>query len=305
MRYLIRNHQDKSAPYELALREAGHTHGSVDDADVVLIDFDLPHPAYNGWVQLAGDLGAALIVYPHGFTTTMVQDIVGEPVQVDASFVPGPGQKQLMERFGYPNPVHVAGWPGPRLQAEPRECERVLFAPHHPLGSGYMQPDCWEANAKAFECLLAEPFDLSVRHVGTLEQNGLWEVDGVEYIQGVMNGSLHAADVVVAGGTYAANCIACGIPVVMYDQQREWRMEAEDREETAFPAGWEEWADFTRYPYDLAPGVCEQAAADPQISAVRKWQEAFIGPPFDPKGFARLVEDIAERKEASCRRSTA
>lgn len=290
MRALIRHHQNKSAHLEEALRRY-----ATADGTVVLIDYDLPHPAYDNWVELAREENAALIIYPHGFSTTWVQDLVGDPITADASLVPGPGQAHLLDLYDYPTPVHVIGWPGPHDPIRPRKLERVLFAPHHPLGSGYMQPDCLQANADAFRILLDEPFDLSVRLVGSLEQNGLWHEPGVHYVQGQMDNSLHLADVVVAGGTYAANCLSYGVPVVMYDQDREWRLEDERQAIARYPAGWREHRDFTRYPIDLAPGACEIAAGGFDVS---EWIERFM-PSFDAEAFVRTVEQIAE--EALCR----
>lgn len=289
MRFAIRDHQGKSRPYLDALLAAGHTLSR--SPDVVLMDYDLPHPRYDLWATLA----PKVIIYPHGFSATMQSDLIEEPIRTDATLVPGPGQKQIMEAYGYPNPLHVSGWPGPRIELTPRECKRVLFAPRHPFGSGWLPDADLEANASAFETLLSEPYELAVRHCGTLEQNGLWHEDGVRYIQGsIDDGQVDVADVVVADGTYVAKCMALGVPVVMNQQELAWALQPEDRGEVTYPEGWEAWREFTRYPFELAPGVCEQAAAEPNPPELREWKERFIGPPFDPQAFVRLVEETVK-----------
>ena len=66
--------------------------------------------------------------------------------------------------------------------------------------------------------LLEGPWHLTVRHIGTLEQNGLWHADGVDYVQRRLQMStaeIDAADVVVAGdGTFPTLAIARGVPTV-------------------------------------------------------------------------------------------
>ncbi len=295
MRFVIREHQGKEKPYRAALKAAGHVETQPPAVtDVMLIDYDGPHPAYASWVRAAREHNFTLCIYPHGFTTTMVHDLLLEPVEVAATFVSGEGQRQLMETYGYPHPIHVVGWPGPRNIPEPRELSKILFAPHHPLGDGGMSDEAREGNAAAFRLLLEEDAELIVRYVGSMRDNGLWAEKGVRYVQGVMgDGTVHAGDVVVAGGTYAADCLALGVPVVMYDQDQEWRFHSEADDLTGYPEGWEGWREFTRYPYDLDRGVCVVAAADPNPPEVREWKDRFLGECFDHERFVAAVERAA------------
>lgn len=137
---------------------------------------------------------------------------------------------------------------------------------------------------------------LTVRLIGSLEQNGIWEEPGVRYIFGQMDGSVDTADVAIAGGTYAANSLARGIPVVMYNQERDWRIELEGSESKMVP-DWQRHEDLTRYPYDLEPGICEMAAENPNSVAVQEWMEKFM-PEWQPGKFARLVENAVRHGEA-------
>lgn len=291
MRFLIKPHQGKEQPYREALLAAGHVESA--DPEVVLIDFEVPVPKgdYAKWVGATKEKGAALVAYPHGFALVGEHQLTKKPYPCAAAFVHGPGHVWLRLAYHYPNPVHAIGYPGPRLTLEPRELKRVLFAPHHPLGSGWMPEDARQANTEAFRALLRDrDYDLSVRYVGTLEQNGIWEERGVRYIPGQMDGTTNDADVAVAGGTYAANCLARGIPVVMYNQQREWRVELEDHDSRMVP-NWRDHLAFTHYPYDLdSESVLQEAAANPYSPEVVEWMETWM-PPWEPARFATLVED--------------
>ena len=72
-----------------------------------------------------------------------------------------------MQRHGYPVPVRVIGWPYGALHPirPARPIRRVLFAPWHPLGGGYIVPDFADANRRAYEALLAADVELTVRHI--------------------------------------------------------------------------------------------------------------------------------------------
>lgn len=289
MRFLIRAHQGKEEPYLQALLIAGHQMALA--ADCVLIDFEIPHPGYERYVNYARDRGIPLIAYPHGFAQVGEHQLTREPHECALAFVHGPGQVELRLRYGYPNPVQAVGYPGPREPIVPREPTRVLFAPHHPLGSGWMPDEARLANTSAFRTLLQGEFELGVRYIGTMEQNGIWEETGVAYHAGRMDGSLtEGYDVVVAGGTYAANSLCHGLPVVMYNQEREWRVELEGQESRMVP-DWVRWESRTRYPYDLSERGIESAAQDLLKAEREEWMEVWM-PPFEPELFARKVEEI-------------
>ena len=291
MRFLIKPHQNKEVAYRQALLDAGHEESR--DADVVLIDFEIPHPPYQWWVDYANNTGAALVAYPPGFALVGEHQLTREPHKCAAAFVHGPGQKHLRELYEYPNPVHAVGYPGRHNPLVAREPRVVVFAPHHPLGSGWMPTEARRHNTHAFRMLLKEDFDLTVRMIGNYEQNGIWHEDGVRYVQGRMDGTIEPCDVAVAGGTYAANCLAAGRPVVMYNQSREWTVELEGQTSRKV-FGWTRHAEFTHYPYDLEPGVVAEAAANPDPPEVREWMARFM-PSFEPTRFVRLVEEAVER----------
>jgi hypothetical protein len=268
----------------------------------LLIDWEMPHPApyYQAYVNHARETGAALVSYPHGLALVGGHQLTKEPLQTAASFVHGPGQKKLREDYGYPNPIQWCGYPGPRVfPMEPRECRHVLFAPNHPTGEGWMSKQAKQANTEAFRLLLEQNFMLSVRLVGSPEQNGIWDETGVRYIWGQMDGEVNEASVVVGCGTYAANCLARGIPVVMYAQELYWGIEEEDDKSWKMVPGWQDHEDFTRYPYDLEPG--ELLHLLQALEVLRRRRRGLPAGPFrrlvdhDPGVWERLAFPFAGR----------
>ncbi len=291
MKFLIKPHQGKEQPYRDALLAAGHV--EAKDADVVLIDFESPYPQleiYAEYARYAQDTGAALISYPHGAALVPQHQMTHTPYPCAASFVHGPGQKNLLEAYDYPNPVQWVGYPpGHRVPIKPREVNHVLFAPIHPLGSGFLPDNAKKANTEAFRTLLDGNYMLTVRVIGSLGQNGIWDEPAVRYIYGQMDGSVDGADVAVATSTYALNSLCKGIPVVMHNQEREWTVELEGEDSKMVP-DWVQHENKTRYPYDLGwPSAIEDAAQNVRSTTLSLWMDSFM-PPFDAEKFARLVE---------------
>ncbi len=289
MRFALRDHRGQGKPFVDAMVAAGHM--VFREPEVTFIDYDLPHPAYREWVEAA----KRLVIYPHGASFAMGHDLAGDPIHTDLTLVLGEGQKALLEAFDYPNPVEAIGWPwgGRGHVRAPRRLRRVLFAPLHPLGSGYLREDLAELNREAYELLLDEGVELTVRHLGPLSQSGLKHRPGVRYIEG-QPGTLEGiedADVVVASQTFAARSLVAGWPVVMFATEREWRLESEHDLECTWAEDWERHAAANAYPYRLAPSVCGAAAEDPDSFVIQAWKHRFIGPDWDPEAFTRLIEE--------------
>ncbi len=291
MRFSVRDHRHQSKPFRDAMLAAGHE--VALNPEVVFIDYDLPHPAYEDWVDRARD--KTLVIYPHGASFVMGHDLAGDPIKTDLTLVLGEGQKALLKAYDYPNPVQAIGWPwgGRGHVRAPRRLRRVLFAPLHPLGSGYLREDLQQLNREAYEILLGEGVDLIVRHLGPLYQSGLKHRPGVRYIEGQpgsMDG-IEDADVVVASQTFAAKSLVAGWPVVMFATEREWRLESEHDLDCTWAEDWRGHAFDNAYPYALVPGTCRAAAEDPYPLAVQAWKDRFIGPDWDPEAFTRLIEE--------------
>ncbi len=292
MRFALRDHRGQGKPFLDAMVAAGHSCPKVDP-DVVFIDYDLPHPAYEAHVKVAQD--RTLVIYPHGASFTMGHDLAGDPIRTDLTLVLGEGQKALLEAYDYPNPVEVIGWPwgGRGPVRGPRTLRRVLFAPLHPLGSGYLREDLAELNREAYELLLDEGVELTVRHLGPLAQSELKHRPGVRYIEGQPGtlAGIEDADVVVASQTFAAKSLVAGWPVVMFATEREWRLESEHDLTCVWADNWEWHAAANAYPYMLGFGTCQEAAETPNPPVMQAWKDRFIGPDWDPEAFTRLIEE--------------
>src|SRR5512137_3138251 len=151
-------------------------------ADILLIDCDFTVGHYPKTIEKAYQNGAEIVLYSHGAPVIVVWDSVWNPLPYTRAYLAqSPGQKWVMESYGYKPPVHVIGWHFcPQFPFEPVEkLSKILFAPWHPHGNGWLNPEPMEMNAKVYEALLKMPYELTVRHVHTLEQNGLWPHDGV------------------------------------------------------------------------------------------------------------------------------
>lgn len=306
MRVAAKDHFKESHRLVRALHRAGHTLVEDTSADVLLIDLDTPIFGYRELIDQFAAKGAAIVLYPHGAGPMLGHDGLWDPYPaVDANLVFAPGFAELARRMEYPAPTHVMGWSYcDLLPFRPAaDVRQVLFAPTHPSGDGSMAETHRAANAETYARLLEGPWNLCVRHIGTLEQNGLWPVDGVEYVTGWLDLSykeIDAADVVVAAdGTFPSLAIARGVPTVMYDQGHPPMFGLPGEEPITLRRG-ERYLDYIRYPFDVADGPLDELlhAAARSEAPVREWKHRFIGEPFDDRAFPRLLEGIVAAARA-------
>jgi hypothetical protein len=302
LKFVVHDHNRRSLALANALLSAGHQLVQEGPADVFLVDLDPPHPLpHRRVIDRHKAQGAKIIVYPHGGGVLYAYDGLYKPhTKIDANLVIGPGHAEYMRRVGYPHPVHTIGWS--LCEQRPfRRCgdvRRVVFAPTHPNADGSMTDRNRDENADLFRRLLECGFDLTVRHIGTLEENGLWEVEGVEFVNGRLvaeTAELDSADAVVAGeGTYPMLAVARGAPTVMYGQAAGSSLGLPG-ERLTLPQRGERYLDYVRYPFDAADGPLEQviAAAATAEGPTVEWKRRFIGRPFDPRAFVALIERIA------------
>jgi hypothetical protein len=305
LRIAIKDHFREALPIADALRNAGHELVSSAPADLLLIDLDPPQFGYRELIDHHKQLGAKVLIYPHGACANLAYDGLFEPYEpVDGQLTTGSGGVELLRRLGYRRPAHAIGWSYcQRLPFRPcADVCRVVFAPTHPGGDGSMLAHLREANASVFAQLLASPWEVLVRHLGTVEQNGLWEAPGVRFVQGKLDLShaeIDAADAVVAGyGTYPAMAVARGVPTVMYGQcvPSGYGIEGEP----VVPLrSLHRYEHLVRYPIDVADGpldeVLDAAARDDRVIA--DWRRRWIGEPFDGPTVAALIERLVRGGE--------
>jgi hypothetical protein len=162
-----------------------------------------------------------------------------------------------------------------------------------------MEPAWLEDNAAVFRRLLDGPWRLTVRHVGTAEENGLWEQDGVTYVNGRRSADLAEIDVVdavVAGeGTFPTLAIARGVPTVTYSHEYPMSLglpgvPAVKRRSGPF------YDDYVRYAFDAGDGPLDEVlhAAARSDEPIADWKRRFIGPPFSPRDVLALLERVAQ-----------
>jgi hypothetical protein len=307
LRIAVKDHFGKSDALVRALALAGHEVVAANiKADLLLVDFDPPVFQYRDLIDRHKEHGAQVWLYPHGAGAQLEYDGLFEPYdQVDGRFVLAPGYVEYLRRIEIDQTAHVIGYPwcDPRPFRPCAEVRNVLFAPTHPSGFGTLADHHAAANRETFAQLLEGPWNVTVRYIGSLEQNALWEADGVEYVQGgfkISTDDIDRADVVVAGeGTYPTLAIARGVPTIMTSQVQPimYGIPGETLTKLRRP---ERYADYIRYPLDvedapLAELVEIAAASEEPIAA---WKRRWVGKTFDLNRFARLVEQ-AVRNDAA------
>lgn len=296
----VRDHGRKSHAFVGALATAGHAFQPKGEVDILLLDLDPPYLLHKRLLDTYSEMGAKIILYPHGGGGPQLSyEGLWEPdPRVFANLVTGPGHAEYLRRIGYPSQVHTIGWT--YCDQKPfRPCDdvrTVVFAPWHPNGDGSMTDVQRNWNTEVFKQLLETPFEVAVRHIGTLEQNGLWEAEGVTYVnarQSPQNAEMDRADAVVAAdGTFPTISVARGVPTVIYGQgvmavgfPGETPKLAPDRPELYW--------DYAKYPHDVDnEGDLETIIREAARTEATEWRRRYVGEDFDALAFVRLVERI-------------
>ena len=304
LKFGVIDHNGKGTAYAHALMAAGHELVTSGPADLFLIDADPPRLLHRQVIDQWKANGAIVLLYPHGgggANAVIQYDGLWEPYEgVDASLVTGVGQAEVLRRIDYPSPVHVVGWT--YCEQRPfRPCadiRHVVFAPTHPNADGSMESEWREDNGRVFAALLERDWRLTVRHIGTLEENGVWEADGVEFVNGRRHAEfveIDAADAIVAGdGTFPSLAIARGVPTAIYRHARPLALGLPDEPARPLRRA-ERYADYARYPFDPTAGPIDEVLHEAARSEapVTEWKRRFIGPPLRSGAALALLEQLA------------
>lgn len=296
------DHQNKSAAYKKALADAGYFFTERDNVQGVrfyLSDADW-RPRM---MEEAAGRNVPVFLYPHAARPMVQYDGCVEPHPVRAMFTQAPGGKELMERIHYPYPVEVSGWafsdvrpfkPSPQVK-------RVLYAPIHPNGNGYLNQVDKDINRRAYGALYGwcqkSGALLSIRHIGSLADcglDGLPEGDFVEFHAGRKNNStadMETADVVVAHQTFAYIAVALGIPTVMMAEDVPPRSGSSE-EGFCYVSHWDDYKDYLMFPLDILAGDPEDVigTAVSTDEPIKEWRDRFIGKPFNGPAFVAKLE---------------
>ena len=272
----------------------------IPKSDALLIDHDFPEYGHREIINKYHEMGVPAILYPHGAAPMLCWDGIHEPNEnVTAALVTSKGHAEVMKRYGYPIPTHVIGWYlCPQKQWKATEGIKVLFAPIHPiLGHIFMFPEDLEVNRRTYERLLElDGIELSVRHIGKLEDNGLWDAPGVEIHQGRTDNTfddIDNADLVISNGTMAYMAVARGKPTIMMNQMTPAREPDIDTLERYESASVEKYEKYMRFPFDVDN--------DPDLGTIirdackrepKQWRNRFIGEQFDPGKFCDLIGEL-------------
>ena len=305
MKIQISDHQDKAYHLRRAIQQAGHQ--VVDSyADLLLIDFDGPIAHYPKVIEQAYAQGAEVYLYSHGAMPLTCWDGIWKPHEYTRGYLAQtPGQKRVMEAYGYPYPVHVIGWHYCKQHSfAPTEARNVLFAPWHPQGTGYLPPEGEVANRATFSNLTQiKGINLRVRLVGLAEHNNIDVLDSVEYepsnrsLAGAV-ASIEKADLVVGYGTIAYLAVALGKPTIMYGQNTE-PYDGYSPETLKYVKNWGLYRDVMHYPYDADGLNVEELSELISFAAQHEattWRKEFIGNQWDQPGFVYLLEQLIREK---------
>jgi hypothetical protein len=312
MKVMVLDHQGKSRAISEALVARGcELVGDPQVADVVLIDHDVPSHGKLPYAEACVAAGGRAFIYPHGAGSGLMAMWDGLfPISPAISGVvaPGPGHAEVARRYGYPHPVHDIGWTLCELRPRrrPERIEHVLFAAQHPKGDGHLSDWKLARNRDIFDRLLATPVRLTVRHIHSLEANGIPRVPEVEYVVGQFDdlagqlAQIDAADVVVSDrSTFSSLAIARGVTTIMFDST----VIAKDLDRNHTTDHIHRYREYIRYPFEAEDGVdiwelMNAAARDED--RVGEWRGRFIGGPFDVNALlAALTGDGAHLAPAS------
>lgn len=312
MRFCILDVMDKGLYLRTRLEEAGHIAGSLDDADLLLVDCDWewasPRPEL---IKQAVEKGAKVAVYPHGGQPTMfVYDgLTAIDDRVDLRLEHGPRNPELARHLGLELKQQAFGWLySPTKEFLPvSKAKRVLFAPQHPNlearnnGGG---PDSGPViNNGVYRDLLRLGYEVKVSVVGPLWWNGIWPHPRARMLANpqmrltLALEQIAQADVVIAAGTLAAAAVALGKPTVFLEEHdcsdylnHEYR--AADHAD--------DYRDLFRYPLVAGNGPLEDliTVACQGTEATRIWREWWIG----DDGTAEAVRHLGHLWGESSRR---
>jgi len=305
--FYIAEHGNKERAYREALRRDGWR--QVSDprlAAVSLFDSD-GTDMRNARIEAASKNKIPCIIYPHAAHAPFWYDC-GYPwsEKVAANIVMAPGHEELLKKIGYTRPVHTLGWSYSEIKPfrAARQVKKILFAPRHANGNGWLADIDRINNNTAFMTLwnVCQAYDmqLTVRYLGSLQTIGVpADKKGVKYVRGFPDLSfkdMDEADVVVSTQTYAYMAIARGKPTVMYAEYVAPHY-GNTPETNRFAAGWDNYKEPFVYPFDLFKGepydVLSGAAEDGEC--IREWKRLNIGEPFNQNGFLQLVEKLTMR----------
>lgn len=304
-RYFFVNHQLKGNAYAEALRLGGYyPTANQRIAKFLLTDRDVTKAA-RVMLDSASQKGIPCILYPHSAAPPSVRwDGMYKPhPAISLVFVHAEGHRQVMESYQFPHRVEVAGWSySPIREFAPSiRLRSVLFAPIHPNHNGWLSQEDQELNRQTQNILLELAqrlqFDLKIRYLRFLSQNGLERVPGVTYIRGAPDLSyrdIEEADLVVSHETFAFISVALGKPTLMMGEHIAPRL-GHSPDLYKHAENWDRYKHLMMYPLDILNTPDPEALllkALQSDEAIRDWKLRMIGKPFNRAFVLKTVKEL-------------
>jgi hypothetical protein len=302
--FYVASHQDKAEPYVTALRNRGwRPIHQVKKGRFLLMDVDAK--AYAVRIKKEWQSRhAPSFVYPHAGPPSLFGDYEGyapSPL-VKARFVAASGHAEVMRAYGYKGKIVIVGWSWcPLRPFAATRLKKILFMPIHPNSNGFLSVRDRKLNKAAFVRIqrIAQECEarLTVRYIHDLADNGLVQVDGVNFKEGrpLVSQALEEiahADLVIAHHTPAYLAVARGIPTLMIGEN-ETPLIGGREDALCYALHWKEYAHLMAYPLDILDGedcvtiAREACTSDARIS---EWRTRMIGMDFNGQAFANHLE---------------
>ena len=177
--------------------------------------------------------------------------------------------------------------------------KKILFAPIHPNGNGFLSMRERRTNRRTFQRLLTasrqHKLKLKVRYIHNLSWNGITKEQDVRYVKGQFDQStkeIDKADIVVSHQTMAYLAIARGKPTLMMDESKP-PMSGNTPGAIRTVKSWGKYKDLLQFPHDILAKedtmnlLLDAAHSDEKIE---KWRELFIGFPFRERLFISKIQ---------------
>jgi len=297
-KFCIRRNKDAGLAFENSLLDAGYEYVKhYLKADFLLLDCEGRGEKRENVKEFLND--RCVFVYPHTPLTAWLWDGVYEPLPVDCNFVYSRGALEIMELYGYPNRIEVVGFPRCEiLPFRPTTGSRLLFVPARPRKDGGKHStmddqvlkfildhsDCFESITICTIKNYAFPDlekNLRVNVVRTDPKATLTPTqDMVERID--------EADLVIAVHTTGSLAVARGKPTIFYGQH-----EPPDTVTGLVPKNYEKYRHLLQYPLTIEDmNIHDILDVRRQSNQwVEKWKDRFIGFPFDPERFLKIIKE--------------
>jgi len=305
--YGIYQWQHKGFPFSNALDLVGWKQSSRPS--VFLLDHDLNKGKVGtsrNIIRRKYEDGAMCVLYPHSVLPEWWYgvDFLPDP-KIQFRFEIASAQVDAVKMILPKLPTEICGWPFSEIKPF-RACSnptKVLFASIHPPKYAPLRPEAARANSEILSSLkkLRNNYNIRIRYLRKLEAQGLEQVPGIEYKQGLPDGStkdIEWADVVIAEQTFLWLSAALGKPTIGILQ-------------TVCPRGnnlkskrtddWEKWWHLVRHPLSHNEGNMKNLIEQASKYEPKEWKRWNIGKKMEPENISNTIERYLRKYKGAIR----